>query len=265
MIFLKFLISKMFLKNLLLAVVIIPLVVALIFLVLKIYTHHGQAFQVPDFSGMSLEEVEQVCEKKDLRFEISDSIFLSSKKRGTIVEQNPGAGFKVKQNRTIFLTINAFNQLKVKMPDVVGGSVRQAKVSFETYGLKIGRLNYTQDRFLNNVLEQKFNGVTIKKGELIEKGSYIDLVVGNGMSGSKTAMPNLINLSLNDARDDISDAFLNLGNSYFDETVEDYQDSMSAKVWRQYPEYVEDFTMRLGRNVNIWLTLDESKIKLIEE
>ena len=85
------------------------------------------------------------------------------------------------------------------------------------------------------------------------------------MSGNKTGIPNLINLTLDEAREEISDAFLNFGKSYFDETVETYQDSMNARVWRQYPDYIEDMTMSLGRNVNIWLTLDESKIQVVEE
>ncbi len=259
---LKFLISKVFLKNLLLAIIIVPLVLWLIFVVLKIYTHHGQAFPVPDFSNKTKEEVALICIDKDLRFEIVDSIFLENKKRGTIVDQNPKPGFKVKQNRTIFLTINAFNQLKVKMPNVVGGSARQAKARFEALGLKIGKLIYVQDFARNNILGQHLNGKKIEKDELVEKGSYIDLVVGNGMSNSKTGIPNLVGLTFNEAREDITDAFLNFGKCYYDESIETYQDSMSAKVWRQYPTYVYGKTMRLGQNVNLYLTINVEKLPI---
>ncbi|NOZ47466.1 MAG: PASTA domain-containing protein [Chlorobi bacterium] len=263
--FLKFLISKIFLKNLFLAIISIFLVFWLTFLVLKIYTHHGQKFPVPDFNGKKAQEVNDICEKNDLRFEIIDSIFLENQPKGTIVDQNPKAGVMVKQNRTIFLTINAFNQLKVKMPNVVGGSIRQAKTRFEAVGLKVGRLIYVQDFARNNILKQQIDGKDIKKNTLVERGSYINLVVGNGMSNSKTGMPNLIGLTYKEARDEITDAFLNFNKCYYDETILTFQDSVNAKVWKQYPQYIEDKTVRLGRNVNFWLTLDENKISVIEK
>lgn len=258
--FLKFLLSKMFLKNFFLAVIIVPLAIWIIFLVLRIYTHHGKALPVPDFSDKTLVEVSSICDDNDLRFEIIDSIFIENKKRGTIVDQHPKHGTMVKVSRTIFLTINAFNQLKVKMPNVIGGSVRQAKARFEALGLKTGKLIYVEDFARNNILKQQINGKNIERDALIEKGSYIDLVVGNGMSDTKTGIPNLKGLSLNEARDEITDAFLNYGTVYYDETIETYQDSMNAKVWNQYPKYIVGNTLRLGRRVNVYMTVDENKM-----
>lgn len=257
---LKFLVSKMFLKNFFLAVIIVPLAIWILFVFFKIYTHHGQAFPVPDFSNKTIQEVSGICEESDLRYEIIDSIFFENKEHGTIIDQNPKPGTMVKQNRTIFLTINAFYRLKVKMPNVVGGSVRQAKARFEALGLKIGKLIYVQDFARNNILQQQINGEKIEKDALIEKGSYIDMVVGNGMSNTKTGIPKLIGLSLNEAREEITDAFLNYGKSYYDETIETYQDSINAKVWKQYPVYIDGNTLRLGHRVNVYMTVDENKI-----
>lgn len=265
MAFLKFLASKMFLRNFFLAVIIIPLFIWILFFFFKIYTHHGQALPVPDYSNKTIQEVSDICEESNLRYEIIDSIFLENKKHGTIVDQNPKPGTMVKQNRTIFLTVNAFNQLKVKMPNVIGGSVRQAKARFEALGFKIGKLIYVQDFARNNILKQQINGKKIEKDVLVEKGSYIDLVVGNGMSNTKTGIPKLIGLSLNEAREVISDAFLNYGKSFYDETVKTYQDSLNAKVWNQYPVYIDGNTLRLGHRVNVYMTVVENKIIIINE
>src|SRR4030042_2186733 len=171
---LKFLISRQFLKNLLLAVSITIIVVLLVFLSLKIYTRHGQALAVPDLRGLTLEETEQLMLGKKLLYKVVDSIYNSTVDRGCVVEQNPPPEFSVKKYRTIFITINAFNPEMVRMPDLVGVTLRQAKNLIENAGLKTGRLNYVPDIAINNVLQQKFNGMIIDEGDSIIKGSPIN-------------------------------------------------------------------------------------------
>ncbi len=85
------------------------------------------------------------------------------------------------------------------------------------------------------------------------------------MSNAKTGVPNLIGLSLNEAREEISDAFLNFGKSYYDETVVSFQDSLNAKVWQQYPVYIVGNNLRLGHRVNVYMTINENRIILNSE
>ena len=61
---------------------------------------------------------------------------------GVVVEQTPSAGEKVKKNRTIFFTINAYAAEQVQMPNLVDYSLRNAKVILESYGLELGDLIY---------------------------------------------------------------------------------------------------------------------------
>ncbi len=58
--FLRFLISKVFLKNLFYAIVFFVFIVLGTLLWLHLYTHHGMARPVPDFTGKTLEEIECV-------------------------------------------------------------------------------------------------------------------------------------------------------------------------------------------------------------
>ena len=92
-----------------------------------------------------------------MRIEITDSVFNHNLTRGTIIEQNPFAGFKVKKNRRIFLIINANTPEKVKMPNIVGVSHRQAEAVLKNAGLEIGRLIHVPDIAVNNILKQKYN------------------------------------------------------------------------------------------------------------
>ena len=100
--FLKFLISKLFFRHLGLAVAIGLILLLCILLWLRIYTHHGQAILVPDLSGLTVDEVDDVTSSRNLRYELVDSVYSSDMPRGTVIKQNPRASSKVKKNRKIF-------------------------------------------------------------------------------------------------------------------------------------------------------------------
>lgn len=256
----KFLTSKTFIKHILYAIGIITAMLILTFLILKIYTHHGQALSVPDFTGLTIEEVQLKAKKNKMRIEISDSIFNNNRPKGTVIEQNPIAGFKVKKNRRIFLIVNASNPEKVKMPNIVGVSHRQAEAVLKNYGLEIGRLIHVPDIAINNVLKQKYNGSEIEEGDLIPKGSKIDLVLGMGLSDQKTQIPDLDHYTLEKAKNRILRSALNLGAIIYDESILDRTDSSEAQVWRQYPSFKENKLIRLGSTVDLWLTVDSARL-----
>ncbi len=256
--FLKFIFSKVFLKNFAYSVLISIVLIFVVLIGLKLFTHHGKSKPVPDFYGLTAAEAKELAEQEKLRIEISDSVYNFNAERGTIVEQNPALGKKVKKNRMVFLTINAVNPEMVTMPDVVGVSHRQAKALIEANGLKVGKLSYIPDVAKNNVLQQKYHGREISKGDTIPKGSVIDLVLGTGLSNRETIVPDLVGLNFSDARNKILHASLNMGAVIFDETVENEEDSSLAFIWKQNPEFDEEKQIPLGSPVYLWMTLDST-------
>lgn len=260
--FLRFLISRLFLKHLLIAISIIIFVTVIVLIFLRIYTRHGQALSVPDLIGMGIPEADSILAERELRYQIVDSVYNANLTRGSIIDQNPSPEFQVKKDRTIFLTINAFNPEVISMPNMVGVSLRQARAIVQTAGLTIGKLTYVPDIAVNNVLQQKYNGNVIEEGDSIVKGSKIDLVLGMGLSNEKTAAPDLIGLPFELAKERITNRYLNLGAVIYDASFEDAEDSLNAFVWKQKPEFDEDELMNLGSSVDIWLTADSTKLTL---
>jgi beta-lactam-binding protein with PASTA domain len=258
MTFFQFIKSKAFLKHLLFAIAGFIGLLIITFLGLRLYTHHGQRLSVPDFTGLTIEEVHKKAKKSKLRIEIADSVFNNNLPRGTVIKQNPIPDFKVKKNRRIFITLNAVNPEKVEMPNIVGVSHRQAEAILKNVGLEIGRLIHIPDIAVNNVLKQKFEGNEITKGTLIPKGSKIDLVLGMGLSNQKTQVPNLDHYTLDDAKNRVLRSALNLGAVIYDESIIDGIDSLNAKVWRQYPSYKENKKIRLGSTIDLWITVDST-------
>lgn len=254
----RFLITKTFWRHFLLATSISVVVFLGILIWLKIYTHHGQAISVPNLTGLTIDEVDDVVSSRRLRYEVIDSIFSTEMPRGTVLKQNPKPGSKVKINRRLFLTMNAVNLEMVSMPYLVDLSNRQAFLALENAGLVLGNISYKTNFAVNSVLQQKYNGSVIEEGALITKGSKIDLVLGMGLSNETTQVPDLIGLDLPAAKSTITRRFLNLGMVTYDESVLTGEDTTLALVHWQYPDHDGGNRINKGMDVDIWLTMDST-------
>lgn len=256
-----FILSKVFMKNLGLAVSFAVGAIMLLLIWMNIYTRHGQARAIPDFYGLSIEESAKIAKKSKLRFQVIDSVYTTEVPRGCVAEQNPKQGFKVKKWRTVSLTINAFNPEMVPAPDLVGIPQKQALLVIESAGLKPGQQIFVPDLSKNFVLKQLHNGKEVKAGENLQKGSVIDLMVGRGLSNERTPVPDLMGMQLENARSYILAASLNLGAFIFDTTsVKNREDSLSAFVYKQNPDFREDAKLQMGESVYIWLSVDSARL-----
>jgi eukaryotic-like serine/threonine-protein kinase len=254
-----FLKSKDFFKHIGMAILAIILILVLSFFFINLYTHHGEAILVPDFSGLSFEEAQRLADDHDLKVEISDSVHFQDKEKGVVVSQVPEKSSKVKSERTIYLIVNGINPEMLQMPDLTGISVRQATADAELFGLKIGKLSYVPD-ISTTVIEQKYKGKTIPMNTLIIKGSSIDLVVGKGESNEKTYIPNVIGLTYSEAEQKLSTLSLNIGTADYDKTIFSSKDSLKARIWKQLPGSGSNTEIKLGSYIDVWLTLDNDLI-----
>lgn len=178
---LKFLSSKVFFKQLALAVVA---VVVLSFFILKwldITTNHGEFVTVPDLKGKSIETVKIELDDNDLVMEIQDSAnFNPNYPKYSVIEQNPLAGAQVKENRKIYLILNPSGYRKVEVPNILKRTFRQAKPQLQALEFKIGEITYVDNIGKDVVLGMKHKGETLAPGTLLPLTSTIDLILGNG-------------------------------------------------------------------------------------
>lgn len=247
-------------RNLLAAFIVVGILIAGAMILLNVLTKHNDELTVPDFSNMSVAEAETVAAQAGMRVEVTDSVFVRKMRKGAVYRQNPAPGSKVKEGRRIILTINAVNAKKVTMPDLVGYSMRQAKAELLSRGLVLGRLIYVQDMATNNVLRQLYGNREAAPGRLIESESVIDLVVGLNSSDNVTFVPDVIGLKTMSATDAVHGNSLNVKALHYDRTVEDYDDSLNAVVYKQVPSPTDTLPLRMGDEVTLYLTLDENRI-----
>ncbi|MBL0343238.1 MAG: PASTA domain-containing protein [Bacteroidetes bacterium] len=258
--FIDFLKSKLFLLNLIGAIVLLFLVFSFTYRLLDSYTRHGSSVSVPDIKGMQKDELEAFLKFKNLKYKIADStIFDLTKPPGTVIEQDPRPNEKVKENRTIYISITRSTPPGVKIPDLQDNSLRQAEAILKSYGLVTGQLIYRPDLAKNAVLEMQINGRTVKTGDEVSKGTVIDLVLGDGFGNTKVPVPQLFGLKLDEAMFVINASSLNIGAVVFDNTV---KYSSSAKIYKQFPLHNADSTISQGESVDIFLTQSDAVIKL---
>lgn len=228
---------------------------------LRIYTDHGDSVTIPDLKGRTSEQVSSILDDLNLRFQIRDSVYSNVVAPGTVLDQFPKYGMKVKENRTIFITLCALNQVEIPMPQLTDISYRQATNLIESTGLIAGKVEYKASEYPNLVLEQKVNGRTIRVGEMIAKGSVIDLVLGSASNGETSQVPSLFGHNLTEGKLILGEAFLSLGVVSYDESYS--QDELEAKglIWKQTPDPANIFDIARGTTIDIWLTLDPAKLQ----
>ena len=64
----NFILSKVFVKNLGFAMVIVVGIIMVLLIWLNIYTRHGQARPVPDFYGLTMDETARLAKKSKLKY-----------------------------------------------------------------------------------------------------------------------------------------------------------------------------------------------------
>lgn len=209
-------------------------------------TNHGETLTVPDLEGLSMENIDEFLTKRNLRYEINDSVYTEEFPPLTIIKQYPKAGAKVKENRKIFISVNRVTPPTVPMPDLVEKSFLNAQAVLKSNELKLGEWEYKTHPFHNLVLEMRYKGDTIPAGQLIPKGSVINLTVGRAGGDSFTA-PNLMGYSLEDASLIVTGSNLEVGVI----TVDGDTTLAEPVVYKQDP--MPGMLVRAEDLVNLWI------------
>ncbi|WP_405370876.1 MULTISPECIES: PASTA domain-containing protein [unclassified Nonlabens] len=151
------------------------------------YTNHDQEIKVPNLEKLTLTQVDEQLEQLNLRRKIIDSAsFNPAYAPRTVIEQDPLADKLVKENRQVYIKLNASGYGKVTVPDLIYKTKRQAIPTLEALGFKIGDITYKPNIAENTVLEMRYKGKKLEPGTQLSKTSTIDLVLADGRNPSST-------------------------------------------------------------------------------
>lgn len=180
----NFLTSKFFFKQVAIVLVIIVVVVFGMMQWLSYTTNHGQEIPVPNLLKKTVEKAAEELEDADLEYIVLDTVdFRADFPPYSIVTQDPLPKATVKQNRKIYLKVNAKGYNTIEVPDLIQKTYRGAIPVLKSMGLNEGTKTYVPYLAKDVILEMKQDGRRLKAGDKVLKASKIDLVLGDGKTG----------------------------------------------------------------------------------
>lgn len=153
---------------------------------------------VPNVVGMSQAQAEETLKAENLRVEIAET-FDDKTEAGKVVSQTPEAGKTVKENRLITIYISKGGE-EVTMPNITGMMQSEAQSQLAKLGLKIGQVSEEySDKPQGTVLRQ-----SVAANDKTTKGSAVNITVSRGKEVTKTAVPDVVGMSVDAAKSALS-------------------------------------------------------------
>lgn len=264
----KFITRQHFLVNLLVAIGLFFGIIFTFLSLLKVITRHNQYEKVPEVINKNYNEAYKILSDAGFDVEVQDSVWDPNIKPLTVIKQAPEANQLVKPSRIIYLTVNRAQPPLIEMPNLVGFSFRNALLYIQQMGLELGDTTRKPDIARDAVLEQLYNGKPIAPGTLLFAGSKVSFVLGSGLGDTEYPVPDLIGLTLGEAKAILAASNINVGAIIADPNVTDKE---SAYVYRQNPApttIMPDGSkqvnrIREGQSVDLYLSVE--KREKIEE
>lgn len=164
-------------------IAMILVVIVVIFGTLKwldSYTRHGDAIEVPNVKNINVDEAEVMLNNRELSLVVIDSTYKKDLPAGTVLEQNPVPGSKIKKGRAIYVTINSDRVPLVAIPDIVdNSSLRQAEAKLKAIGFKLSEPQYISGE-KDWVYGLSYRGRQLNTGDRVPREAILTLTAGNG-------------------------------------------------------------------------------------
>lgn len=167
--------------------------------------------QVPNIVGLSRDEAERTLGERGLSLGIDREVFDNEIPENHIISQDPSPGRTVKQNRVIFVRLSRGAEY-VDMPDVVGLTLREARLNLTQAGFTLGEQmeTFEPNMAVNQVVDQ-----SPEAGERVQKGIPVNLVVNQGRETTQVVtLPDFQGQDLERVRREVSRLGLELGNTW---------------------------------------------------
>tara|TARA_B110000037_G_scaffold170231_1_gene192983 strand:+ start:1964 stop:2809 length:846 start_codon:yes stop_codon:yes gene_type:complete len=237
----KFIFSKFFWINLLLAFAALYGVFYYTMDNLDKYTNHNIKIEVPNLLGIQINDLNDTLEELELRYEIRDSIYSENHPMGMIIQQDPKPHSNnfpnyIKPNRNLYLTIVKRQEIYKTIPDLMSNvySKNIGKSKLEMLGFKVD-LEIRNHKDRDKVLEIRFDDQIVKAGRKLLKGSTLKLIYGSGDKGKPIELPDFRGMNIYLATNKANEIGLELEINYND-SVFDFKDSNRAVIYSQYPD-----------------------------
>jgi serine/threonine-protein kinase len=205
------------------------------------YVGRDQVTKMPNIRGMSYNQAAKILEESGFSVKVASEYYNNNIPAGHIVSQMPFPLSVVKSSRTVYLTLSRGKQL-LEMPNLVGLSVRDARIALIRLGLSLHDAKYEfNDAVAANIIFQQ----NVKTKERVGFGASVDVRVSLGPETVYAMVPDVEGKALEDARNIINGAGFIVGtiNTTSDETF------VSNTVLKQIP--APNDSVKAGTPINL--------------
>ncbi|NWF49112.1 MAG: PASTA domain-containing protein [Ignavibacteriaceae bacterium] len=197
---------KKYLKKALIALTIFLIILVLLDLIILPWYVSSPEVAVPNVVGKSEEQAISILSHLGFDPKLADTTYDTKYPEGIIFHQKPQSGKLVKKGRIIYLFLSGGEKL-VKVPQLKGKNIRDAKFALERVGLSLGNIEELES---NQPKDMIFDQEYIE-GSPLKKGSTVGVSVSIGIGGGEIIVPNLIGKSLAEAQIIIKDSSFAIG------------------------------------------------------
>ncbi len=232
---LKSLFNWKVLLNLVIAIGVFAGLVWLTFRWLEHHTNHGQEIPVPNIVNKSIHDAVKILDDTGLEYEVDSANYNPKYRPFQVLQVYPAPGSRVKDGRTVHLTVNPRTWAPIAVPDVINKYSGLAFQRLDQVGLKIGDTIYEPSIQKDALLRILYKGNAVNPGARLPRFSVIDVVVGSGPMRN-ISIPNVVGLTVKEARAVITKSMFEVGLVEHEDGSKDesdiiyYQDPASGDV-----------------------------------
>ncbi|MCX6178575.1 MAG: PASTA domain-containing protein [Chlorobiales bacterium] len=182
--------------------------------IMPLYISQGSVKVVPDVLNMNFEDASKALRNAGLKAIKSYHVkYLNGVDSNIVLSQVPEAGMDVKPGRNVYLVVNKREKPSFPMPDLIGRPELDAR---ET----AARMDITlQNVQTSTVTKSEQNGLVLSQSipsqTMVKSGTSVSIIIGKYEASSegtkKITVPDVLGMSLEQARQIITDAGLQLG------------------------------------------------------
>lgn len=176
-------------------------------ILLPSYVGYDNEHYLPDVRGNYLQKAKYKLSSLGFKSEIVTIPFSESNPPGTVVKMSPRSFTKVKEGRTISLTI-AGHREDIMIPDYTSLSLRNARLKAVREGLVIDTVMY---EYNNAIKDGHISFQVPKAGYIVKSGANISLGVSKGNPPDYYTVPDIVGKSLKTAKSMLAQSGLRLG------------------------------------------------------
>jgi len=204
---------------------------------------------VPQVVGLTKDKAEEVLKEMDITYRYTEE-HSSTVAEGIVISQTPDKDTAVDDDTVVNFVISLGAE-KLYLPDVYNKEKRAAIAELEDAGYVVQK-EYAYD---DNVKEGYVIKTNPEKGAIVSAGDTVTITISYGKESKEVYVPDLSNLTENEAKNKLKSAGLSVG------TVKtDYSDTVKkGRVMRQ--EHSVNSTVEEGTSIGFTISLGQKEVQ----